>query len=257
MVDLDKKPTQSSSLIFRVLRWFFGGFAVLVVGLVSCTGNMKLLGKLESGPKVAMQTIDTTSAGYQAACQGAPLRNTEARNKAMEDGYGINGLYQCIDKASFDAVARAQVQWDAAHTPEALATAEKEQDKRRNAYAVERERTQIQAKLESDSNTLPIPLVVRKIDVNLATQDELASTPGVGPAIASQIVKARQSGRFNSWGDLVRRVVGLGAGRTALFASIGGLTVDDQSLSGAPPNGQMAALIRAEEIAREQRKVQQ
>ena len=246
MVDMDLKPTQGSSLIFRMLRWFFGAFAVLVVGLVSCTGAMKRLGKLEREPQLEVQAVDTGSTAYQAACQGAPLlRNTEARNKAMEDGYIINGLYDCIDKASFDAVAKQRAQWAASQTPEALALAEREREVRRNAYAIDQERAQNQSQSESDSKALPAPLALRKVDVNLATEDELASTPGVSTATASQIVTARQNGRFSGWDDLVRRVVGLSAAQPAAMVSISGLTVDGKSLDDGAPDGAMAAMIKS------------
>ncbi len=38
----------------------------------------------------------------QAACAGPPLRTIEERNQAMEDGYEINRLFDCIDKKSFE-----------------------------------------------------------------------------------------------------------------------------------------------------------
>src|SRR4029077_18310899 len=64
---------------------------------------------------------EESSTAYQAACQGPPLRTVELRNKAMEDGYGINRRSNCIDKASFVAVKEQLAQWKSANTPEAIA----------------------------------------------------------------------------------------------------------------------------------------
>jgi competence ComEA-like helix-hairpin-helix protein len=51
------------------------------------------------------------------------------------------------------------------------------------------------------------------IDLNRATPDELTSLPGVSPALALRIVKARETtGRFASVDDL-RRVKGLSVAR--------------------------------------------
>ena len=63
----------------------------------------------------------------------------------------------------------------------------------------------------------------------------------VGPATARNIVEERDKAPFRDWGDLVRRVVGLSAAKTALFASTGGLVVDGRSLEGAPFDPAFAA----------------
>lgn len=86
-------------------------------------------------------------------------------------------------------------------------------------------------------------VVLRNIDVNTASEADIASVISVGPAVAAQIVEARNQRRFNDWADLVRRVVGLGAARSAYDASTCGLNVNGKSLDGAPPNATMAALI--------------
>lgn len=63
-----------------------------------------------------------SSAVYQAACAGPPLRNIDERNDALEYGYSINQRYNCIDKSSFVAVKEQKDQWAPANTPEAKAT---------------------------------------------------------------------------------------------------------------------------------------
>lgn len=54
------------------------------------------------------------------------------------------------------------------------------------------------------------------VNVNSVPADSLfAHLPGVGPAIASQIVAARADSAFRSCEDLAARVKGLGAKKTA------------------------------------------
>lgn len=49
----------------------------------------------------------TSVAEYDpAVCAGPPLRNPEAREDALERGYTIDQRYDCIDRESFDEVAR-------------------------------------------------------------------------------------------------------------------------------------------------------
>ncbi len=45
---------------------------------------------------------------YVGACAGEPLRTVEARNDAMEKGYAINRRYDCIDRASYEAIERQE-----------------------------------------------------------------------------------------------------------------------------------------------------
>ena len=50
----------------------------------------------------------------------------------------------------------------------------------------------------------------RKLDLNLASEEELALLPGVGPSLAGRIVSERSArGRFSSW-DEVDAVPGVG-----------------------------------------------
>jgi competence protein ComEA len=50
------------------------------------------------------------------------------------------------------------------------------------------------------------------IDLNLATADELTRLPGIGPALATRILEARDATPFTSVEDL-RRVRGVGAAK--------------------------------------------
>jgi len=70
------------------------------------------------------------------------------------------------------------------------------------------------------------------VDVNKATQAELDSIKGIGPAIATKILDERKKGNFKDWPDLVGRVSGVGDGNAAKF-SAEGLTVNGQGFKGA------------------------
>ena len=119
--------------------------------------------------------MEEPSAAYQAACQGPPLRTVELRNKAMEDGYGINRQYDCIDKASFVAVNEQRAQWEAANTPEAIAKREAEFAEQRARYAEQRAR-EVAAEESSTTEALP-NVVLRNTDVNTATEADIRPVP--------------------------------------------------------------------------------
>lgn len=184
------------------------------------------------------------SAAYKAACEGAPLRNVEEREQALVKGYVINGRYDCIDKASYAAVAAQKAEWEAAHTPEAIAKrqAEFEQRKARDAERHAREAEAEAAAQRAEAK--PAAVVLHPVDVNTATEAELAAVISIGPQTAAQIVAERSKHRFADWADVVHRVVALSAAQTAVYASICGLTVNGKSLDGAPPDGAMAAMIQ-------------
>ena len=182
-----------------------------------------------------------SSAAYKAACHGPPLRTVAQHEKAMTEGYTINQTFKCIDKASFEAVAAARARAEAANTPEAKAEREAQRER-----AIAKERA-AQAALAEKQRAEPIPAPpapLRIVDVNVATESELSNVAGVGPALAAQILEERNKGPFRDWADLVRRVIGISSARNAAFASIGGLTVNGESLPGAPPDAVMAASIR-------------
>ena len=72
------------------------------------------------------------------------------------------------------------------------------------------------------------------VDANKATQAELESIKGIGPAISGAIIAERKKGDFKDWNDLVVRVKGVGETNAAKFSSEG-LTVQGKTFSGAAP----------------------
>ena len=80
------------------------------------------------------------------------------------------------------------------------------------------------------------------VEINRASQADLQGV--VGEKAAAQILAERNNGRFRDWPDVVRRVVALSAAQTAVVASVSGLTVNGKSLDGAPPNPEMAAMMK-------------
>ncbi len=159
----------------------------------------------------------------------------------MEDGYDINRRYDCIDKASFLAAQEQKAQWAATHALEAIAQREAEYSRIRASYAVEQARAMAVAE-SAKPEALP-QVEIRDIDVNTASEADMAAVISVGPIIAAQIIAERRTRPFKDWADLVNRVTGLSAAVSAYDASTCGLTVDHVSLQGAPPNAVMAALI--------------
>jgi hypothetical protein len=178
---------------------------------------------------------------YQAACEGPPLGTVERRNQAMEDGYDINRQYDCIDKQSFAAVKKQRAEWAAANTPEAKAkrTAELAEQRQRDA---EQRLREAEAGNNTPAEALPT-IVLRNVDVNTATEAEIAAVISIDAETAARIVAERDKRRFNDWNDLIARVTGLSAAQPAVAASICGLNVNGKSLDGAPPDAAMAASI--------------
>ncbi len=77
------------------------------------------------------------------------------------------------------------------------------------------------------------------VDANKAGEAELQSVKGVGPALSSKILSARQQGAFKDWPDLQMRVTGIGA-RNSAKLSQGGLTVNGAGYD-APPDAGVAS----------------
>lgn len=186
------------------------------------------------------QVEDTPA--YKAACHGPPLHaDTERRNSAFEEGYAINSTFDCIDKASFLRINEENARLAAANTPEARAASKAEQQR---LMAEQQARAAAaRAAVEERQSTLPVQAIVQ-VDVNTGTEAELAGIPPLDSTVAAQIAEQRRLRPFSSWGDLVSRVAGLSAAQTAMYASTAGLTVNGQSLPGAPPNAEMAAQLR-------------
>ncbi len=71
------------------------------------------------------------------------------------------------------------------------------------------------------------------VDANKATEAELTTVKGIGPAMSTKIVQERKKAPFKDWNDLKSRVKGIGD-KTALKLSEGGLTVNGAAYGSAP-----------------------
>lgn len=82
------------------------------------------------------------------------------------------------------------------------------------------------------------PLVAQATDVNRASQAELESVKGIGPGLSGKILKARETGAFKDWADLVQRVGGVGAGSAAKLSAngltVGGAAFDAKAMPAKP-----------------------
>jgi competence protein ComEA len=81
-------------------------------------------------------------------------------------------------------------------------------------------------------------------DANQASQAELETVKGIGPGLSGKIVKARETGQFKNWGDLVDRVGGIGASNAGKLSQAG-LTV-----AGAAYDGSATAPAKATKAAK-------
>lgn len=69
------------------------------------------------------------------------------------------------------------------------------------------------------------------VDVNKASETELTTVKGIGPAISARIVTERKSSPFKDWPDFIGRVKGVGDATATKF-SAEGLTVNGSSYKG-------------------------
>ena len=69
------------------------------------------------------------------------------------------------------------------------------------------------------------------VDANRASQAELESVKGIGPALSERILQARREAPFVSWSDFTARVKGANATRLAKA----GLTLDGAALPASEP----------------------
>jgi hypothetical protein len=137
-------------------------------------------------------------------------------------------------------VREERAKWQAANTPAAIARREADFAQQSAHYAEQRAHA---AAEEVQAQESPSTIVLHDVDVNTATEEDIAKSIGVGPGVAAHIIEERNKRRFDDWPDLVNRVIGLSAAQTAVYASICGLSVNGKSLDGAPPNATMAAAI--------------
>jgi len=70
------------------------------------------------------------------------------------------------------------------------------------------------------------------VDVNKASQADLETIKGIGPAISGKILDARKAGAFKDWPDLIERVKGIGEVNAGKFSDAG-LTVGGTSYTKA------------------------
>lgn len=70
------------------------------------------------------------------------------------------------------------------------------------------------------------------VEINKATQAELTTVKGIGPAMSAKILEERKKAPFKDWNDLKSRVKGIGD-KTAPKLSEGGLTVNGAAFSSA------------------------
>ena len=70
------------------------------------------------------------------------------------------------------------------------------------------------------------------VEVNKASQAELETIKGVGPAMSAKILEARKAGTFKDWPDLAGRVKGIGRGNSVKFSGEG-LTVNGAAYTAA------------------------
>jgi len=73
---------------------------------------------------------------------------------------------------------------------------------------------------------------IAAVDVNKASQADLETVTGIGPAISGKILDERKKGAFKDWQDLIDRVSGIGETSAAKLSS-GGLTVGGATYKGA------------------------
>jgi len=193
-------------------------------------GGPGLIVLLATWLSACSQPIEETAA-YQAACQGPPLRTIERMEDARVNGYEVNRQFNCVDKTSHAAINAQRARQAAANTPEALAAQRAEHERRRNEVS-KRRQGEGEAAVPGAS---PRPGAHRPVDVNTASESELAGVLTLGPGVAAEIVAERRKGRFRDWADLVNRVGGLSGAQSAVRASACGLDVDGTSLPGASP----------------------
>ena len=181
-------------------------------------------------------------------CEGPPLRTVERREQAMQDGYEIDRRYDCTTKSSAKARAEQKAQWEAANTPEAKAARQAEFDQRAAEGKVRleaQEKAEAEASAERERRWAAAELLpIEAVEINSASESQLASLQGLSADVSQQIVVERAKGSFKGWDDVARRVVGLSAAETAVRASAFGLTVNGRSLEGAEPGSAMARYAR-------------
>lgn len=69
--------------------------------------------------------------------------------------------------------------------------------------------------------SVPPASAPQRVDANRATEAQLQTVKGIGPAIATRILEARRDGPFHDLADLESRVKGVGPANVRRFAEAG------------------------------------
>lgn len=72
------------------------------------------------------------------------------------------------------------------------------------------------------------------LDINQASEAELDSIKGIGPATSSKILDQRKKAKFKDWHDFTARVKGIGEHRAAQFSDQG-VTINGVAFKPAGP----------------------
>jgi len=75
------------------------------------------------------------------------------------------------------------------------------------------------------------------VDANKATQAELESVKGIGPAVSQRILDERRKREFSDWADFIARVKGVGEAGAKRYSD-GGLVVNGAAYDPSPPRRQ-------------------
>lgn len=90
-------------------------------------------------------------------------------------------------------------------------------------------------------------------DINKASQAELESVKGIGPAMSGKILDERKKAPFKDWADVMERVKGVKQATAARFSS-GGLTVNGSTFEQAVGAQVAAATLPAADLKSEKKK---
>ncbi|MDZ7856598.1 ComEA family DNA-binding protein [Sphaerotilus sp.] len=89
-------------------------------------------------------------------------------------------------------------------------------------------------------------------DINKATQAELESIKGIGPAMSGKILDERKKAPFKDWADVMERVKGVKQATASKF-STGGLTVNGRTFDQAVGTQVAAAAAPAGDLKTEKK----
>jgi len=92
--------------------------------------------------------------------------------------------------------------------------------------------------------------VFRLLEINEASESDLAALPTLGASGAREIVAERGKGRFRDWQDVVRRTMALSQAQSAAYSSVMGLQVNGRSLEGAAADERAATAYAARVLSR-------